>query len=298
MYFLLMQLSFAIADTDKSCHGRKIDAGTTVVLSSDDYRDISTSSSPCKISVESLAGTDLMVSISTTSSISLRHPVSSEELTIKDKEQVLVVRQEPKVYKLFSSPISVEIPSGLSFRAVIVVSVLTTCDLNTFQCGRRCDFSKGYNCSFACLQRSLLCDSVDSCGIDEAECHYPVIQTGWRLLSISQYSDIEPADASRIFCAQWIFHKDASAQQPMERSVSSENKREQRASILARINFEPPPILREFEPEVEDRSVEPPKEDICCLPAYQEYKRRQSLPAPRVTVCAGRPKWKRTSVAH
>ncbi|VDN28345.1 unnamed protein product [Cylicostephanus goldi] len=169
---------------------RKIDAGTTLVLSSDDYRDISTSSVPCKILVESLDGSDLMVSISTTSSISLRHPVSSEELTITDNKQVVAVKQEPKI------------------------------------------------------ALSLACRDL-----------YYAIQSIVVVLT-RQNATIQSA-------------RDASAQQPTERSVSPENRREQRASILARINFEPPPILREFEPEVEDRSVEPPKEDICCLPAYQ-----------------------------
>ncbi|ETN74713.1 hypothetical protein NECAME_12781 [Necator americanus] len=92
--------------------------------------------------------------------------------------------------------------------------------------------------------------------------------------------------------------RDASTRQLQERTPSPKRERHSRSTILSRINFEPSPILRELEPEVEDRTVRAPKEEICRLPTYQSelYSRRQSLPVPPTAIRSGRLKWKRTSV--
>ncbi|ETN74711.1 hypothetical protein NECAME_12779 [Necator americanus] len=65
-------------------------------------------------------------------------------------------------------------PLSLSFRALIVVSAVAECDQHTFRCGNPCDFGVSQNCSPAtCLSNSLLCDSIDNCGVDETGCGSP-----------------------------------------------------------------------------------------------------------------------------
>ncbi|EYC11960.1 hypothetical protein Y032_0049g1873 [Ancylostoma ceylanicum] len=336
---LILYFPSLFAEDDVLCpHERSLVVDTALVFSSDEYRGLPISYPPCTFTIRSSSGTDLMVSITTSSSISLRRPVSSRDLIIRDEKSGLMVNREPKTYRLFSSPITVDMPLSLSFRAVIVVSALVDCDQKSFRCGRLCDFGATQNCSSACIQKSLVCDTVDNCYVDEAECGHPVAKlapsgSSFRYQTILSSSQLmlvgflvlngafiafflglsvcsvsacfsrkvyrEKSRASRMTFVKYL--REASSRQPSERSPSPPRERRSRPTILSRLNFEPSPILRELEPEVEDRTIRAPREEICCLPSYQSqlYSRRQSLPVPRTSTQPGRLKWKRTSVgAH
>ncbi|KAK6754481.1 hypothetical protein RB195_013468 [Necator americanus] len=119
---------------------RSLIVETALVFTSDHYRGLPLSSPPCTFTIRSSTGTDLLVSVTTSSSISLRRPLSSRDLVIRDEQRVFIANRDPKTYRLFSSPITVEMPLSLSFRAVVVVSAVAECDQHTFRCGNPCDF--------------------------------------------------------------------------------------------------------------------------------------------------------------
>ncbi|VDL80891.1 unnamed protein product [Nippostrongylus brasiliensis] len=208
--------------------------------------------------------------------------MSTSDILIRSDHDVLVVERKPKVYRLFSSPVLVEIPTSLSFQATIVITSTVTCSANSFECSRLCEVpaSKMF---FLLLS---LC-SVNAC--------------------FSRKLFREKSRASRMTFIKYL-REASGGSAPSGSNVAllnrranlraAERERQATSSVLSRITFAPSPALREVEPEVEDRSERVLKEEICSLPAFQPqiYIRRQSLPAvhnPKQAL-----KWKRTSVAH
>uniref|UniRef100_A0A158QKV4 LNR domain-containing protein n=1 Tax=Haemonchus placei TaxID=6290 RepID=A0A158QKV4_HAEPC len=236
----------------------------------------------------------ISVLVTTSSAFSLRQPMNSMNLIIRDDHHHLIVDSRPKIYRLFSSPIFVEIPTNLSFRAIIVVSVVINCsDSHSFRC------SGGY-CSSVCVPSSLRCDSIDNCLIDEIACgnetekltqlnssfrYHTILRSSqlmlvgffvlngafivfFLLLSICSVSGCfsrklfrKKTRASRMTFVKYLRLASHSTCTPLFQKKHSNG--------LSFVTFTTSPALREVEPEVEDRSLMAPKEEICSLPSYQ-----------------------------
>ncbi|WKY09694.1 hypothetical protein Q1695_002223 [Nippostrongylus brasiliensis] len=167
----LAMFSAALAAADVICpRQRSMVVESSLVFSSDQYRGLPPSSPPCTFFVQSASGADLLVTVSTSSSFSLRQPMSTSDILIRSDHDVLVVDRKPKVYRLFSSPVLVEIPTSLSFQATIVITSTVTCSTNSFECSRLCEVPASKNCSSVCLPNSTVCDSIDNCSNDENGC--------------------------------------------------------------------------------------------------------------------------------
>lgn len=334
--FPALLLLTAIASADVICPlYRSVVVETSLVFSSDQYRGLPPSSPPCSFTVQSATGSNLLVSVSTSTSFSLRQPMSRSDLIIRDSYDVLVVERVPQMYRLLSSRVFVEIPTSLSFRAVVVISATVDCQGDSYRCSGTCDRPAAQNCSSVCLPSSVRCDSVYNCGGDEEGCGNDTEKNSFRYHTILRSSQLmlvgffvlngafilfflmlsvcsvsacfsrklfrEKSRASRMTFIKYLREASATgggASSP-KRNPPSVADRRPVEPVFSRINFAPSPALRELEPEVEDRSVRAPKEEICSIPSYQPqlYIRRQSLPAahnPRHVAV----KWKRTSVAH
>ncbi|XGW04170.1 hypothetical protein V3C99_015372 [Haemonchus contortus] len=328
-----------VASADVICpHHKTLMVETSLVLHSDVYRGLPLSSIPCSFSVESVSGSDLLVLVTTSSAFSLRQPMNSMNLIIRDDHHHLIVDSRPKIYRLFSSPIFVEIPTNLSFRAIIVVSVVINCsDSRSFRCSGGCDFPDSQNCSSVCVPGSLRCDSIDNCLTDEIACgnetekltqlnssfrYHTILRSSqlmlvgffvlngafivfFLLLSICSVSGCfsrklfrKKTRASRMTFVKYL--REASAPAALSTKKCSPSSVDRHSNGLSFVTFATSPTLREVEPEVEDRSLVTPKDEICSLPSYQPeiyYIRRQTFPAihnPTLSLF----KWKRTSVAH
>ncbi|VDO65862.1 unnamed protein product [Heligmosomoides polygyrus] len=88
---------------------------------------------------ESACRSAVSVSVSTSTSFSLRQPMSRSDLIIRDSYDVLVVERVPQMYRLLSSRVFVEIPTSLSFRAVVVISATVDCQGDSYRCSGTCD---------------------------------------------------------------------------------------------------------------------------------------------------------------